>query len=308
MVSKKMVMVFLLLGVLFIYGCEGGQTTSTLQGAYANCFGDNQQMVSAGFEGYAPVSSEDNPYEPGEEIDITVVFESYYTEDIDSGNVKARLTGDAALQNIFAGATTQNADTLYGIDTETCLTEDTELDIGPIIYQGDITTKVSKEITGLYCYTQPVEVKAYLYFTEDSTEIGENLPSGSNPPSSVQVTQIEQNPVDVDRDANTGDMRFKIYIQNVGTGTIVESLDECFEYRDSGYKEEFHIAVTGAYDTIECPDSVKLSRDERTDVVTCKITGIDVTNLGDAPSEITITMDEFAYEDEIPSTTIWLEP
>ena len=95
MVSKKMVMVFLLLGVLFIYGSEGGQTTSTLQGAYANCFGDNQQMVSAGFEGYAPVSSEDNPYEPGEEIDITVVFESYYTEDIDSGNVKARLIDNA---------------------------------------------------------------------------------------------------------------------------------------------------------------------------------------------------------------------
>ena len=308
MVSKKMVMVFLLIGVLFIYGCEGGQTVSSLQGAYANCFGDNTQMISAAFESFAPVSSEENPYEPGEEIDITVVFESFYTEDIEENNVKARLTGDAALENIFSGASIQNGDTLYGIDTETCLTEDTELDIGPIIYQGDITTKVSKEITGLYCYAQPVVVKGYLYFTEDSTEIGENLPSGSNPPSSVQVTQIEQNPVDVDRDDNSGDMRFKIYLQNLGTGTIVESLDDCFGYRDTGYDEEFHISVTGAYDTIECPETVKLSRDERTDVVTCKITGIDVTNLGDAPSEITITLDEFAYEDEIPSTTIWLEP
>ena len=90
--------------------------------------------------------------------------------------------------------------------------------------------------------------------------------------------------------------------------TIVESLDDCFGYRDTGFDEELHISVTGAYDTIECPETVKLSRDERTDVVTCKITGIDVTNLGAAPSEITITMDEFAYEDEIPSTTIWLEP
>ena len=166
---------------------------------------------------------------------------------------------------------------------------------------------MNKEITGLYCYEEPVVVKAYLYYTARAEEIGTNLPSGSNPASSVQVTQIEQNPVDIDQGEANGEMRFKIYLENVGTGIIVPSLNECFEYRDAGYREEFTIDVKGAYD-IDCPDDVKLSRGDKTDVITCLVTGVDSTNLGAQASEISITLSGFAYEDVIPSTTIWLEP
>jgi hypothetical protein len=308
MKSKKWVFL-LLLGILFIYGCQTGETTTSgLQGAYANCYGDDVQMISAEFDDYAPVNTEANPYQPGEEIDISVLLTSYFTEDIEAGNVKVRLTGDAASENVFTGAEMVMASTLYAIDTETCLEEDTEAEIGPLVYQPEITTKVSKEISGLYCYTQDVVVKAYLYYTEDEAEISTNLPSGSNPPSAIQVTSIEQNPVDVQRDLGTGDLRFKIYLQNVGAGTLVESLDDCFEYRESGYNEEFTLSVTGAYDDIDCPTEVSLSRDEKTDVISCKVSGIDITNLGSSPSEIEITLSGFAYEDEIPATTLWLEP
>jgi hypothetical protein len=102
-------------------------------------------------------------------------------------------------------------------------------------------------------------------------------------------------------------MRFKIYLANLGTGTIIPSLGDCFEYRDVGYREEFDLSVTGAY-SIDCPEKVTLTRGEKTDVVTCLVTGIDSTNLGEQASEITITLSGFAYEDSIPSTTIWLEP
>ena len=84
-------------------------------------------------------------------------------------------------------------------------------------------------------------------------------------------------------------------------------MNECFEYRDAGYREEFTIDVKGAYD-IDCPDDVKLSRGDKTDVITCLVTGVDSTNLGAQASEISITLSGFAYEDVIPSTTIWLEP
>ena len=84
-------------------------------------------------------------------------------------------------------------------------------------------------------------------------------------------------------------------------------LDDCFVYRDIGYREEFDLSISGAYD-IDCPDSVQLARGEKTDVVTCIVSGIDSTNLGSQASEITITLSGFAYEDTIPSTTIWLEP
>jgi hypothetical protein len=301
---KKSLIILLLL-VLAVAGCTTQKTTGGVTGAYANCYGGEQQMVTAAFADYAPVSLEESPYAPGEEIDVEVILNSKYSDDITKA--KVRLTGDAAIDTIFSGAKEGNAGTLYAIDSETCLQEPTEVEVGPIIYKGDITTKVSKEITGLYCYEQPVIVKAYLYFTEDITEIGTNLPAGANPASSVQVTQIDQNPVDVDSGETTGEMRFKIYLANLGAGTIVPSLNDCFEYRDTSYREEFKLNVDGAYN-IDCPEDVKLSRGEKTDFVACLVTGIDSTNLGSQPSEITITLSDFAYEEEIPPTTIWLEP
>jgi len=308
MIRKKGAKVFFILGLLFLFACTPATQSSSIEGAYAGCYGDDPQMVTATFAAFAPVSSETAPYHPGEEIDIQVDLVNQNTQDIDDGNAKIKLTGDAAVSSIFSGAEVKSTSTtLYAIDPETCLTDTSEVEIGPLKYQGEITTQISKEITGLYCYEAPVVVKAFLYFTDDSANIGDNLPSGSNPPSSVQVTKIEQNPVDVDRESNTAQLRLKLYLENVGTGTIVENLDSCFEYRDASYQEEFSLSVDGAY-TIECPDTVKLSRAEKLDVVTCKVTGIDVSNLGSQPSEMTITLSNFAYEDTIPSTTIWLEP
>ncbi len=307
MVQTKLVMVFFLFGVLFIAACTTSNTTSGVVGVYVNCNGDETQMVTAIFADFAPVSSEVNPYQAGDDIDTEVVLINKNTEDISSGKAKVRLTGDAAISTIFSGAQQKSAETLYAIDPDTCLEETTEVDVGPIVYEGEITTKVSKEFTGLYCYEAPVVVKAYLYFTADANEIGTNLPSGSNPPSGVQVIKIEQNPVDIDTGESTGQMRFKIYLENVGTGSIVSSLDDCFEYRDASYREEFKISVNGAY-TIECPSDVKLSRGDKTDVISCLVTNIDSTNLGSQASEITITLDDLVYEDTIPSTTVWLEP
>jgi len=304
MLNKKKV-ILLFLGLIFLYGCTQAPTGG-LPGAY-DCYGDDPAMVSATFDPFAPISSEDNPYQPGEEIEIAIEMTNYFSESIAEGNAKVRLVGEAAIENIFTGASEVTATELYEIDIETCLPEPIEVEIGPIIYKGDITTKISKEISGLFCYQKPVEVKAFLYYTENSNEIGTNLPAGANPPSSVQVVDLQQNPVDVDRDSDTGDMRFKIFLQNVGEGTIIPSLGECFEYRETGFREEFNIKVEGGYN-IECPETVKLSRDEKSDVVTCKVTGIDRKNLSPNPVEITITLDGFAYEDNIPATQIWLEP
>lgn len=307
MKSKKSVLILLVLSLFVLSSCTQTNIKDGPAGEYANCNGDGPQMVTAAFADFAPVSSETNAYQPGEDIDIEIILTNKYTRDIAEGNAKVRLTGDAAISSIFSGAQEVSADTLYAIDTETCIEETTEVSIGPIIYNGEITSKISKEITGLYCYQEPIVVKAFLYYTTQEEEIGNNLPAGANPPSSVQVTQIDQNPVDVDPGETTGQMRFKIYLANLGTGTILSSLADCFEYRDIGYREEFTLSVTGAYN-IDCPDSVSLTRGEKTDVVTCLVTGIDSTNLGSQASEITITLSGFAYEDTIPSTTIWLEP
>lgn len=307
---KKGFITGILFLALLISACTTEETTTSLQGAYAACYGDDSQTIQAEFDAFAPLSNEESPYQTGEEIDITVRLTNLFTSDIAADKVKLRLSGDAANENIFSGGSgVVEAETpLYGIDTETCLTEGVDVDIGPLVYQNEITTKIQKEIQGLFCYEQPVVVKAYLYYTDNPDLIGETLPAGSNPPSPVQVTQVEQNPVDVDRESGTGELRFKIYLQNLGTGTIVEDLDECFVYREAGYREEISLDVGQAAYDVECPSTVKFSRDEKTDVVSCKVTGIDINNLGSSPSEITITLNGFAYEEAIPPTTIWLEP
>lgn len=308
--TKKSVIFLFLLGIALLSACTTQKTTSGVTGAYANCYGDETQMVTAAFADFAPVSSEANPYQAGDDIDVEVFLTNKYSGDIDAGKARVRLTGDAGPgETIFSGSREESSEVLYGIDSETCLEEITEVDVGPLVYGGEITTKISKELTGLYCYEEPVIVKAYLYFTTYAEDIGTTLPTGSNPPSSLQVTQIEQYPVDIDQGEATGQMRFKMYLENVGAGTIIPSLDDCFVGRDTGYREEFTISAegSGSY-TIDCPSDTKLSRGDKTDVVTCLITGIDSKNLGSQPREITITLSGFAYEDTIPSTTIWLEP
>ncbi|MDP3919044.1 MAG: hypothetical protein Q8Q35_04050 [Nanoarchaeota archaeon] len=309
MMNKKSLMILFLISLILISGCTSQQSTTSLKGAYADCYGDDTKMISAEFDEYAPESSEVGPYQPDDEIPITVVLTSYFSDDIEASKAKVRLSGDAYTEDIFSGGKEEvKSEMLYGIDPETCTTEDTEVDMNPLTYKTPITTKTSKEITGLYCYEQPVIVKAFLYYTDDENLIGENLPAGSNPPSSLQITSIDQTPVDVDRSTGEGDMRFKIYLENVGEGTIVPSLDECFAYRESGYREELSLSVESAAYNVECPSSIRLSREEKTEIVTCKVTGIDIDNLGASASEITLVFDDFAYEEEIPSRTIYIEP
>tara|TARA_Y100000310_G_scaffold340693_1_gene437371 strand:+ start:4025 stop:4936 length:912 start_codon:yes stop_codon:yes gene_type:complete len=302
--NYKLIGLMLLLFV--VAGCAESGTTSTTEGYYS-CFGDEDQMIEAYFADYAPLSSESNTYQPGEQIDIEVVLDNKMPLEIPESQVKVRLTGDAAIDTIFSGASVETNPVLYAADQDTCSANDDEVNIGPLIYQKELDTKISKEIEGQYCYEMPVEVQGFLYFTEDETEIGENLPSGANPPSSVKITAIEQEIVDVDRDSNTGELRFKVTIQNTGEGTIVEDLDECFQYRETGYKEYVTLSVEGAYRP-ECSSEIKLSRDTKEEVVTCKVYDVDVGNLGSNPSEIKFTLDGFAYEDSIGGVTVWLEP
>ena len=67
------------------------------------------------------------------------------------------------------------------------------------------------------------------------------------------------------------------------------------------------MSIEGPYRP-DCPDYVKLSRDTLEDVITCYIYDVDINNLGDNANEITITLDGFAYEEDISPVTIWLEP
>jgi hypothetical protein len=303
-IKKEYIFMIFLLGILFISGC-GGETETTTEGYY-NCHSGDITMIDAYFYEYAPLSAAESPYQAGEEIDIEVILENKMPEDIDAGKVKVRLKGDAAIDSIFSGAQLATSSELYGIDKDTCTVSEDEVELGPIVYEQDLTTEITKEIAGLYCYEHDVEIHGYLYFTEETSEVGTNLPAGSNPPSGVQVTSIEQNLIDVDGD--TAEMRIKIYVQNVGTGTIVEGLDECFEYRELGYRETLHMEVDTAYEDSDCDQDIRLGSDDRMEIITCEVTGIDPQNLGPQASEITITLSEFAYEDEIASVDIWLEP
>ncbi len=90
---------------------------------------------------------------------------------------------------------------------------------------------------------------------------------------------------------------------------MIDSLDECFKYRTKSEREQLKMEVKAAYD-IECENEgyVRLSRSDRSKIMDCTISGIDTTNLGPQPSELTITLTEFAYEDEIDPVTIWIEP
>jgi len=303
-IKKGYIFMIFLLGILFISGCAGTET-STTEGYYG-CFSGDTTMIDAYFYDYAPLSSSDSPYQAGEDIDVEVILENKMPEDIDVGKIKVRLKGDSAIATIFSGAKLVTSPELFGIDKDTCTVAEEEVELGPIVYEQDLTTEITKEIAGLYCYEHGVEIHGFLYFTEELDEVGDNLPAGSNPPSGVQVTTIEQNLIDVKGD--TAELRIKIYIENVGTGTIVETLDECFEYRELGYRETLHMEVDTAYEDSDCDQDIRLGSDDKLEIITCEITGIDPNNLGPQASEITITLSEFAYEDEITSVDIWLEP
>ncbi|MFH1455336.1 MAG: hypothetical protein ABIF40_00100 [archaeon] len=299
---KKYGIILILTTLILLAGCT---TTSSTTQAYYKFTGD--KAIEATFVEYAPVSSETDTYQKGEEIAIAVELSNMLTEAIPESLVKVRLTGDAAIDAFFTGAKEVSSPELDARDITTGDPDTEEIEPGPIVYVGEVTTKVSKEITGQYCYEYPVKVKANLFYTNKEEEIGNNLPQGSNPASSVQVTEITQGVVDVDD--NVGELKFQVTIENIGEGTVVSSLSDCFAFRDRQFREELKLTAEGAYD-ITCKDDgqIKLSTADLSKTLDCTVTGIDATNLGDQASELTLTLSGFAYEEELEPVMIWLEP
>ncbi len=300
---KKYVLILLLTTFLLVAGCT--ETTSTGDGYY-KWTGD--KAIEAKFVEYSPVSSKTDTYQQNEDIQVSVELSNMLPEPIPEDMVKVRLTGDALVKNFFTGAHEVSSPELDPIDDATGDPDPEEVELGPLQYVGDLTTMISKEIGGQYCYSHAVIIKAQLFYTDDETEIGNNLPTGSNPPSSVQVIEFTQGVVDVDD--NVGELDFEVTISNIGDGTIINSLDDCFNYRDDRqHREELTLSAEGAYD-ITCSEDgyVKLAKTEKTKKIDCTVTGIDATNLGDKPSELTIILSDFAYEEDLEPVTIWLEP
>ncbi|MDD4878234.1 MAG: hypothetical protein PHO02_04320 [Candidatus Nanoarchaeia archaeon] len=298
---KNSIMFMAILGVLAMLaaGCTGPAGST----GYYKYTGD--KMVTASFVRDAPVSLETAPYEKGDDIDVAVELTNKLPEDVPAGKVKVRLTGDATMPNFFTGAKEMLSPLLKKMD-ENGIANPDEIELGPIKFVGDVSGKITKTITGQYCYSYPVKVKANLFYTAKAEEIGSNLDSGSNPPSSVQVIAITQRPVDVTN--NVGELDFKVTIKNKGTGTVVASLGDCFKFRDRREKQELKLEAKGAYN-IECEKGgiVTLQEDTQEKIVDCTVKGIDPANLGKVPSELTLTLTNFAYEDEIAPVTIWLE-
>jgi len=298
---KNSIAFMVVLGVLamFLAGCTG---TTASTGYYK--FTGNK-MVTATFVSDAPVSMETAPYEKGDEIDVAVELTNKLPEDLAAGQVKVRLTGDATMPNFFTGAKEMLSPLLKKID-EQGVENPEEVEIGPLKYVGEVSGKVTKTITGQYCYSHPVKVKANLFYTAKAEEIGSNLDSGSNPPSSVQVIAITQRPVDVTN--NVGELDFKVTVKNEGTGRVIASLGDCFKFRDRREKQELKLEAKGAYN-VDCENGgiVSLQEDTQEKIVDCTVKGIDPANLGKVPSELTLTLTNFAYEDEIAPVTIWLE-
>jgi len=228
-------------------------------------------------------------------------------EEVPAGQVKVRLTGDAAIATFFEGAQEATNPKIFPIDPTTGVATPEEVEVGPINYVGELTTKVPKKITGQYCYSMPVKVKANLFYTNQETEVGATLPAGSNPPSTVQVIQVQQGTVNK-ADDNKGELRFKVTVKNMGKGKLIPSLNDCFGYRERTEREELTLEAKGAY-PITCEDNpVRLSRTDLSKIVDCKVTGIDMTNLNAEASELSLTLKGFAYEEDLDPVTIWLEP
>ena len=89
---------------------------------------------------------------------------------------------------------------------------------------------------------------------------------------------------------------------------MVSSLGDCFKFRDRREKQELKLEAKGAYN-IDCEKGgvVTLQEDTQEKNVDCTVKNIKSSNLGKVPSELTLTLTNFAYEDEIAPVTIWLE-
>ncbi|MFH1636843.1 MAG: hypothetical protein ABIB71_00280 [Candidatus Woesearchaeota archaeon] len=296
-------MIMVVVAFLAISGCQ--QQSSAVSGPYKY---EGDMAVVASFVLDAPVSLETDPYSQNEEIDVDVEIVNKLPEDLPAGKVKVRLNADAAISTFFTGAKEMSSPLLSGIDSETGEETPEEVSLGPVKYVADLPTKASKEITGQYCYSYPVKVKGFLYYTDRTDEIGQNLPAGSNPPSAVQVTDIEQRAVDIQSD-DSAVLKFKVTVANLGDGVVIGAMDDCFKYRKKTEREVLKLTASGGY-PISCDNDgeVRLSRDTGRKVVNCEVSGIDARNLGNQPSELSLTLGTFAYQQDLDPVTIWLEP
>lgn len=295
----------IVLGILLAISACTTSDTSTVEGPYKFT---GPQAIEANFVANSPETLETNPYQGKESIDVAVELTNRLTENVPAGSVRVRLTGDAAVQSFFTGAKETVNPEIMGIDVETGQPSKEEVELGPIQYVGELTTKISKKISGQTCYSFPVRVKAFLYYTTKAEEIGTNLAVSSNPPSRVQVKAIEQRTVDPDN-ANTGKLKFTVTIQNDGSGMVLPSMNDCFKFRSRSERELLQLSARGAY-PITCDNNgvVRLSRDTKLKVVNCVANNVNLGNLGKDPSELTLTLSNFAYQEEIQPVTVWLEP
>lgn len=290
---------------LFLTGCMGQNDVGVgPQGPYLY---SAPTAIEANFVPGIPMTSEHNPYQKGETIPVSIELRNQLPEDLPENTVKLRLTGDAAIPNYFTGAREETSPRLYARDFYMGMEMPEEVDMGPITYIGDLPAKTPKTITAQYCYQVPVKVVAFLYYTNYANEIGRNLVPSSHPPSRIRISDILQYPARV-REDGTADMRFRITVKNEGPGTIIESMDNCFKYRDRTERELVKLNAHGAYN-IDCGDGIiRLSRDTKIGTIDCTVSGIDPSNFSPLPSQVFLTLTDFAYEENIKSVTIYLEP
>ncbi|MDD4878371.1 MAG: zinc ribbon domain-containing protein [Candidatus Nanoarchaeia archaeon] len=282
-----------------------------------------------------PLKNESEPYSINDPIPISVKITNRLPEDIPANEVKIKLTGDATMPYFFSGANEPFIPTLKGIDPSTGNENSESITIGPLQYVGKIVegAKIVKMITGKYCYQVPLKIKAKLFYTPNKEYIGSNLHSGSNPPSPIKIINIQQEPI-VFNLQGIGELKFSItiakearnsrgnisringalicevgggFMTDCESGTILPSMSDCFRYRDRLSKQVLTLSAEGAY-PIECDNNgiVQISSDTYEGTINCAVKNISYKELGKISSDLTLTLDNFAYEEEISPSEIWI--
>lgn len=302
--EKRLSLIILAVSLVLITACSNLSGSSGSSSGYYKYTGSSALDVN--FVKDAPVSSEKEYYEPGELIDVEVELANKGTKRILPNTVRLRLTGDAIIPNFFTGAKEILFPlSLDPIDEETGYIDNRIVDLGPLRYIGEVTSRRSKVITGQYCYYVPAVVQTSVVLSDKQEDIpGQNIQAGDNPPSGVQVTSLEQEVVKVREGDRAGTMRFKFVIENVGSGSMIDSLQDCWDY-EKRRREKVSFVIKGPY-PIVCEEGTVILRDKKR-TVDCTMTNIDPTNLGSVNRDLIIILDNFAYLEEIPAVTIYLD-
>ncbi len=300
--KKRLLLIFLAILVVLIISCTTSNTGDS-RGFYKYT---GNSALEAKFVKDAPVSSEKEYYETGELIDVEAELSNKGTKRILPNTVRLRLTGDAIIPNFFIGAKEILFPlSLDPIDEQTGYIDTRIIDLGPLRYIGEVTSRRSKVITGQYCYYIPVVVQTNIILSDRQEVIpNENIQAGDNPPSGVQVTSLSQEVVKVRAGDAFGSMRFKFTIENAGSGNIVDDLGSCWDY-EKRRREKVSFVIKGPY-PIVCEEGTVVLRDRKR-IVDCTMTNIDPTNLGSVQRDLIIILDNFAYLEEIPAVTIYLD-